>query len=445
MFNFDTFTKKVSRNIREGKSISNKFQLITEVVDSKRNREAFYQKYCQLTIDLNELQASWHSDGTFEEVANLPENELLKKEGLFILKKLYENKIYVNIDSLGPIHDMMLKSGLTAYFKPIKQQFYATDFYELSFQIQQIIGNKYVNPELAKNLSILMASHSFDIQWRISNYNANKITVHIFKKGFLNMWTAVHTFKKGTDALFAVIVDLFNKRRAVLPKKDLFQYANNLYDLVAELNRDLNTYKSKKETEADKAPLKDLEACIIYRDSKVIVLEPKKLISSSGDTEGLRRAAEMSHKYFGIFRQSLVTGATVPGANWCTAASPEPSSYDNFGSIPFLKKYLFTDGNNLYYFIDLREDKIYALRTAGNNVDGDKLKLASNQTFRSLMLSNTIEVLSGMGRNVGSVPVLLRELGLDEQWAQQYIKFINIPDSTAFNSQKNKEEEADLV
>ena len=89
MFDFDTFAKKVSRNIREGRALSRKPQLITEVLNSEKNREYFFQKFCQLTINLSDFWNSVRVD-----TDNMSEEELLKQEGQFIILQLERKKIY---------------------------------------------------------------------------------------------------------------------------------------------------------------------------------------------------------------------------------------------------------------------------------------------------------------------------------------------------------------
>jgi len=434
MFDFDTFAKKVSRDIREGKSIPYRSQLIIEVVDSKRNRDYFYQKFCQLTIDLNDLHRSDSSIAN----NNLPEKELLRKEGIFIIKQLEKNKIYVSADFLGPIYDLMVKADLSAFFAHIRQQFYASAFANFKNVVMALAKNKYANSNISAEVLKLLSYYTDYCVWYVSDYKSKKVTVQLAR-----------VF---ADALFTLIIGLFNTRRAVLPKKDVFNYAANLYNLIDTLDTDLAARRSQRETKKGDAGMADIRACTVYKDNKVLVIEPKRLIKGPGDKEGLRRSAEMCHTYFGIYRTSLVTGNTVQGANWCTAVGPEPVSHSQPGSMYFLDKYLFQDGNNLYYFIDLREDKIYALRTCGSDPHGVEnaetcKKIFPNDSaraFRRIMMSCTKEVTSAVGSSLGPVTALLQKFNLTDVWAQKYITFV---DNSKHNepTPEDREKEEELI
>ena len=437
MFDFDIFTKKVCRNIREGKGVSRPIHLITEVLNSQRNRDFFYQKFCQLTIDMNILHSSLGS-------ADISEKELLKQEGEFIILQLERKKIYVGVDFLGPVHDLMLKAGLTSRFKRIRTDFYADQFQDFSAKIQELANNKYADPAI-KNKVITMTNHHVGAAWFVGEYNYknNKIIVKLTKSV--------------SDLLFMLIVGIFNKRRAVLPKRDIFNYADNLYDLITQLIIDTNR-RSQREIKEGDASLKDIEACTVYyKEGLVRVIEPKKLINGPGDSAGLRRAAEMSHKYFGVYRTSLVTGNTVSGSKWCTAVSPDPGAEPGpgqQGSMYFLNKYLFKDKNNLYFFIDLRDDKIYAVRTAGANPDAiervqrfymTNTELANDpkKMFMRVMMNMTEEVITSMQSSLGSVPNLLQKFGLGLDWAQKYLKFVEMPQTGS--TQQDLDQESNLV
>lgn len=434
MFDFDIFATKVSRHIKEGKSILRRSQLLTEVVDSKRNRDYFYQKFCQLTIDLNDL---YQNDSSIAN-DNLTEQELLRKEGIYVISQLEQKKIYVSEDTLGSIHDMMLKTGLTAYFKQIRHQFYASGFADFTNKVEALAKNKYATSNISAEVLKFLSYYNNYSQWYVSGYKGTKVTVQLAR-----------VF---ADALFVLIMGVFNKRQAVLPKKDIFNYAANLYDLVDMLNRDLSARQSQREIKRGGSSMIDIKACTVYKDSNVLVIEPKRLIKSSGDKEGLRKSAEMCHKYFGIYRTSLVTGQTVQGANWCTAVGPEPVSHSQPGSMHFLNRYLFQSGNNLYYFVDLREDKIYALRTCGSDPQGVEnaetcKKMFPNdpaRAFRRIMMSCTEEVTSAMGSSLGPVTALLQKFNLTDEWAQKYITFVN-NSKYKESTPEDKEEEAGLI
>jgi hypothetical protein len=241
-----------------------------------------------------------------------------------------------------------------------------------------------------------------------------------------------------------------------LSKRDIFQYAGNLYDLIVQLIIDTNR-KSQREIKEGDASLKDIQASTIYKDNNIIVVEPKKLINGPGDAEGLRRAAEMCHKYFGVYRTSLVTGNTVPGAKWCTAVSPDPGAEPGpgqQGSMYFLNRYLFKDKNNLYYFVDLRDDKIYAVRTAGANpeaiervqkyyMSNPDLANDPKKMFMRVMMNMTEEVITSMQSSLGSVPNLLQKFGLGLDWAQKYLKFVEMPETR--NTQQELDKESNLI
>ena len=438
MFDFDTFTKKVSHNIREGKSVSRPIHLITEVLNSQRNRDFFYQKFCQLTIDMNIL---WKNNAS---LANLSEQELCKQEGEFILLQLERKKIYVGpgLDFQGPVHDIILKAGLTSRFKRISSNFYADNFQDFSAKIQELANNKYADPVL-KGKVFNMVNHHVGAVWYVQEYKDGKFTVKLTKSV--------------SNLLFMLIIGIFNKRRAVLPKKDIFNYADNLYDLITQLIIDTNR-RSQREIKEGDAGLKDVEACTIYyKKGNVRVIEPKKLINGPGDSAGLRRAAEMSHKYFGVYRTSLVTGNTVSGSKWCTAVSPDPGAEPGpgqQGSMYFLNKYLFKDKNNLYFFINLRDDKIYAVRTAGANPDAiervqrlymTNTELANDpqRLFTRIMMNMTEEVITSMQSSLGSVPNLLQKFGLGLDWAQEYLKFVEMPQTRS--TQQDLDKESNLV
>lgn len=422
MFDFDTFTKKVIRNIRESKGIYKPTLLITEVLNSERNRDYFYQKFCQLTIDMNILHSSLGN-------ADISEKELLKQEGEFIILQLERKKIYVGVDFLGPIHDMMLKAGLTSRFKRIRSDFYADQFQDFSAKIQELANNKYADPAI-KGRVINMTNHHVGAAWFVEKYD------------YKNNKVIVKLTKSVSDMLFMLIVSIFNKRRAVLPKRDIFNYADNLYDLITQLIIDTNR-RSQREIKEGDASLKDIEASTIYKDKNVIVIEPKKLINGPGDSAGLRRAAEMSHKYFGVYRTSLVTGNTVSGSKWCTAVSPDPGAEPGpgqQGSMYFLNRYLFKDKNNLYFFVDLRDDKIYAVRTAGANPDAiervqrfymtnPELANDPKKLFVRIMMNMTEEVITSMQSSLGSLPNLLQRFGFGLDWAQKHIKFVEMPET----------------
>lgn len=433
MFDFDIFATKVSRHIKEGKSILRKSQLLTEVVNSKRNRDYFYQKFCQLTIDLKDL----YSTDDFIAISDKSEQELLRKEGVYIISQLEQKKIYVSVDTLGSIHNMMLQAGLTAFFKQIRHQFYASGFADFTNKVEALAKNKYATSNISAEVLKFLSYYNNYSRWYVSEYKGTKVTVQLARV-FAN-------------ALFILVMGLFNKRRAVLPKKDIFNYATNLYDLVDMLNRDLSTRQSQREIKRGGSSMVDIKTCTVYRDSNVLVIEPKRLIKSSGDKEGLRKSAEMCHKYFGIYRTSLVTGQTVPGANWCTAVGPDLVSASQPGSMHFLNRYLFHSGNNLYYFVDLREDKIYALRTSGS--DPEKVAKVERlnkefddpaRVFRRIMMVCTEEATSAMGSSLGSAVNLLQKFGLSDTWAEQYIKFVTNYREDNYSA-KDREEEANLV
>jgi hypothetical protein len=432
MFDIDTFTKRVSRNIRESKS-----QLITEVLNSQKNRDYFYQKFCQFTIDMNML---WKNNPNY---SSLSEEERAREEGEFILLQLERKKIYVGVDFLGPIHEMMLKAGLTSRFKRIRSDFYADRFQDFSNRVVELANNKYADPAI-KFKAINMTNHHAGCVWFVQRYQSG------------GRYVTVKLTKSVSDLLFELIIDIFNKRRAVLPKRDIFQYANNLYDLIVQLIIDTNR-KSQREIKEGDASLKDVEVSTIYKSDILKVIEPKKLITGPGDTAGLRRAAEMCHKYFGIYRTSLVTGNTVPGAKWCTAVSPDPGAEPGpgaLGSMHFLNKYLFKDKNNLYYFVDLRDDKIYAVRTAGANPaaiervqtyymsDPDLVK-DPEKMFIRIMMNMTEEVITSMQSSLGSVPNLLQKFGLGLNWAQENLKFVEMPETG--DTQQDLDAESNLV
>ena len=429
-FNLTTIYEKITQRETHKQKL-----LLTEVLNSQRNRDFFYQKFCQLTIDMNILHSSLGS-------ADISEKELLKQEGEFIILQLERKKIYVGVDFLGPVHDLMLKAGLTSRFKRIRTDFYADQFQDFSAKIQELANNKYTDPAI-KNKVINMVNHHVGAAWFVQEYKDNKVTFKLTKSV--------------SDLLFMLIVGIFNKRRAVLPKRDIFNYADNLYDLITQLIIDTNR-RSQREIKEGDASLKDIEACTIYyKEGLVRVIEPKKLINGSGDSAGLRRAAEMSHKYFGVYRTSLVTGNTVSGSKWCTAVSPDPGAEPGpgqQGSMYFLNKYLFKDKNNLYFFIDLRDDKIYAVRTAGADPDAiervqrfymTNTELANDpkKMFIRVMMNMTEEVITSMQSSLGSVPNLLQKFGLGLDWAQKYLKFVEMPETGS--TQQDLDGESNLV
>lgn len=413
--------------------------LLTEVLNSDRNREYFFQNFCQLTINLSDY---WNSVKV--ETGHMSEKELLRQEGEFILLQLERKKIYVGVDFLGPIHDMMLQAGLTSRFKRIRSDFYAGGFEDFQAKIQQLAHNKYADKVIADRVKAAAALHVGYV-WFVSDVKNGKVTVSLTRSR--------------ADLLFNLILSIFNKRRDILPKKDIFQYAGNLYDLITELNLDSNR-KSQREIKKGDATIKDVVACQVYKDSNVWVIEPKRLIKGPGDGEGLRRAAEMCHTYFGIFRTSLIDGQTKPGSKWCTAVSPDPGSEPGpgqFGSRFFLNKYLFEDKNNLYYFVDLREDKIYALRTSGGNekaiervqkyyMKDPELVNDPKKMFVRIMMNMTEEVITAAQISLGSLPNLLQKFGLSLQWAQDHIKFVDMPETTPTQpTQQELDKESNLV
>lgn len=435
MLDFDTFSRSVSKQLRKP------LQLVTEVVNSRQNKERFHEKYCSIVIDLMDFYNNEKS------LIDLPENVICEKEGLYVISQLKKNKI--NLNFLGSyLNGIMTNGNLLHYFSPAQHKFYAKDFDDLKAQITKLASNKYASSRVADNVKALNSYYADYFGWGANQISPTKIKIQIGHRG--------------SSTLFQLVIDLFNKRRAVLPKRDIFNYANNLYDLIKQLNYDLDTRKSQREIRRGNASQADIRACTIYKDSKVLVLEPKKLINGPQDQEGLRRAAEMSHTYFGINRTSLITGNTVPGSNWCTAVSADYTNSSQPGSMFFIKRYLYQDGNNLYYFVDLQRDKIYALRTAGANPDAQErykdltdyfkyqdLRTYANEEEREKRLLTrtmalfTQEVTSSAGASLGTALNLFQMFDLSIEWAQKHIKFIEAP--TSQSTQYDEEELDDLV
>ena len=435
MLDFDTFSRSVSKQLRRP------LQLVTEVVDSRQNRERFYQKYCQIIIDINVL---YKTDKTLSDLSEdeLEEDSISKREGLYVLEQLRKNKIYLSFVGSN-LNTVISHPEVLRYFRPYSRMYYAAEFDDLKQQIDNLASNKFANPQIAREVKRINSLYADYFGWGAQELSPNKFKISLIKSS--------------ANALFTLIVQLFNKRRAVLPKKDLFSYANNLYDLIVQLNYDLRTQTSQRERRRGSVSTitADVKRCTVYSDSNVLVLEPKRLISGPGDEGGLRRAAEMSHYYFGINRKSFVTSdKTVPGTNWCVSVEPDYISSHQPGSMFFIKRYLFEQGYNLYYFVDLSRDSVYALRTMGS---GGRSASAENpnvvekrkeivdflrriermkplqdpmSSFRYLATTSTVEIGNGVNGPVAlSLMNLLEKVGLTIEWAYKHIKFFE-PAST---------------
>ena len=131
---------------------------------------------------------------------------------------------------------------------------------------------------------------------------------------------------------------MFNVKQQYLPIKDIFSY-RTLNDLL----RALLTSRSQRQQKKGFAVPADLNRCIIYRDNRVIVVKPDSW--------------DVSHKYFGKYRTSIITGKTIEGSHWCTAASTNMH----------WNMYVKSRGNHMYYFMDVNTEELWAIRTIGKD------------------------------------------------------------------------------
>lgn len=140
------------------------------------------------------------------------------------------------------------------------------------------------------------------------------------------------------DYWYILIFFMFNVKQQYLPIKDIFSY-RTLNDLL----RALLTSRSQRQQKKGFAVPADLNRCIIYRDNRVIVVKPDSW--------------DVSHKYFGKYRTSIITGKTIEGSHWCTAASTNMH----------WNMYVKSRGNHMYYFMDVNTEELWAIRTIGKD------------------------------------------------------------------------------
>jgi hypothetical protein len=250
-------------------------------------------------------------------------------------------------------------------------------------------------------------------------------------------------YMPGFETVTTLLIYVFNKIQAIMPIKDIFGYST-LNDLLRALLYSRSQRSIKKSYKF--AIPADLQDSTVYRDSNVLVVQPKTW--------------EISRKYFGVKRPSFIAGsdttALISGSTWCTASSTS----DKFREYTERYKY------NLYYFVDLKDDSLWAVMTAGGSKEriiamywaiSTSLKskgnfdkylkgnTGSDEGIMNFMLKNmheyydfewfsesaTIEARSGQNIQINPQTVYDRfNLSLD--WRKQYIQYINGVDNSLF-------------
>lgn len=159
------------------------------------------------------------------------------------------------------------------------------------------------------------------------------------------------------DLIIHFIIIFFMRVQRLLPQRDIFKYGSVL-DLLNALNS-ATSNRQKKSTKS--AEVKEKIPGLVYEDDNLLVVEPQTW--------------EFSRRYFGApTRYSLVTpNKLIKGATWCTAASDQTHWH----------KYIISQQNHLYYFIQKSTDQLFAIRTAGGG--NESVKSSHARLLRSTL------------------------------------------------------------
>jgi len=441
MFNFDTFTKKVSRNIREGKSISNKFQLITEVKYTLSNKQRFekaYRKRLTLPDIPEDIYArrylpSYKQGNEYFKILlylyNNTDNPTVKYREWFeleILPKLEQLGIQLNLQELRKKNTVIeLANPEDANYTTFIENRVVFGRDTVMYKVNNIMEKSGIKPESMSFINIPTRMSARTILIRYLNIYANwsvrdkdgegeydfvpktievwfntspNIISHI-EKNIMDMNSqayshlrhplnqeqqqeqqhtlSVYEGAKEYDPIQAIF-EHFTKCINRLENKDIFSYGT-LFNLLTAIQ--YATPQKEKITASIKGiAQKQPSFGYIGEDNTSIVVCPQTAINPKGVM-----GEEFSYKFFGggkeVGRTGLITGARKPGATWCTAVEGG-HHYNQYTS----------KGDVLLYFVKKSNEDLGAIRFTPPLISLEAFLQQTDIRYRHRLQKDTIKL-----------------------------------------------------
>lgn len=312
-------------------------QLLNEITNSNKNIEEFKKIYCPWFpfgyVSYSHKGWGWawpHGPGVITDPDRVPGyNELFKTKKYPDPTKTRINYNGIKISSyFSNVFIHSLKTSLIRQGETWKHQ------YELLLTnlVERAKEAKIAAEFLHKIIEEKIASNNI---WRIDLDHPDSPKRDVYKTRYVL-----------DDLVINFIIIYFMRVQKLLPQRDIFKYGS-----VLDLLQALNAAKSNRQKKSTKgAAVKREIPGLIYEDDNVLVVEPQSWA--------------FSRRYFGApQRHSLVTdGKIIEGAKWCTSASDQTHWH----------KYIVSQQNHLYYFIQKSTDQLFAIRTAGGGSESVK-------------------------------------------------------------------------